>query len=178
MFSYVTSMYSKLDTYNLVEDGAILAFIPFLNHLILPCVPSASMKRRIGVGVFFLLLSSALATIVKWQLSNIHSHHMQLFWQMMPIILFAVAETLIFVSGEMLCMYSFFSSIPYSHLAIPPSLLPRPPPSFFLPSLPPSLTLPLTNYRPGVHIRAVPRQHERAPNWTLLLHLRRLQRRR
>ena len=98
MFSYITA-HGVGNAYSFVDDGVILLFIPFLNHVILPCVPGASMKRRIGVGVFFLLLSTAMATIVQWQLHHIHSHHMRLFWQFMPIVLFAVAEALIFISG-------------------------------------------------------------------------------
>ncbi len=102
MYSYISPS-DRIDTYNLIDDGVILLFIPILNHMILPCVPGASIKRRIGVGVFFLFLAAALSTVVDWQLQHIHSN--PVVWQMIPIVFFAVGEALIFVSGSW-CYYS------------------------------------------------------------------------
>ena len=100
MFGAITAMESRLPSfYNLLESGLVLMFIPVLNHLLLPCIPTASMKRRIGVGALFFLLSAALGFLVNIKMNSI-SDSLQLFWLSTPIILFAIADTLLFVSGE------------------------------------------------------------------------------
>jgi len=43
----------------LMESILVLVIVPLLNHIVLPCLPWATMKKRIGVGVFFFLLSVA-----------------------------------------------------------------------------------------------------------------------
>ena len=60
------------------------------------------MKKRIGVGVLFFLLSVALGFVVHWMVleKKIHSPHLQLFWLSIPVVVLAVGDMLVFVSGE------------------------------------------------------------------------------
>ena len=85
--------------YYLIETGVVVLFTPLLNNILLPCVPSASIKRRIGVGIFFLLLSTALATIINWRIGP-HTHSsLKLFWITMPFVLMGIGDALVFISG-------------------------------------------------------------------------------
>ncbi len=87
-----------VDLFSLVENSLILITIVFLNHVVLPFMPGMSMKRRLGVGVLFFLLSALLGTLLKAEPSNIHSDR-KFLWMLMPIVLYAIGEMLVFVTG-------------------------------------------------------------------------------
>ena len=110
---YAKIKYSELISYDLIETSLILFYVPLLNHIILPCFPGVSMKGRIGVGIFFFFLSTSLGTVVTSQLTSIHSPHMKIFWETMPIVLFAFGETLVFVSGELPSCSTLSAPPPY-----------------------------------------------------------------
>ena len=82
------------DLFTIIENGLIVLLIPVLNHVILPCIPGPSMKRRIGVGVFFFLLSVALWTFLD---CNGHTKTRIIFF---PTALLGIGEMLVFITGE------------------------------------------------------------------------------
>ena len=89
------------DLFSIIENGLIILLIPVLNHVILPCIPGPSMKRRIGVGVFFSLLSVALWTVLDW---NSHTK-IKLLRIIFPTALLGIGEMLVFITGEKVKCY-------------------------------------------------------------------------
>lgn len=92
-----TGQQIKFDLFLITETMIVCLAIPVLNHLVLPFNPGLSMKRRLGVGVFFLLLSVVIAMVIEI-LQNRIKH--LLLWLLLPTALFAIADMLIFVTGK------------------------------------------------------------------------------
>ena len=77
-----------------------LVYLPLINNLILPCLPSVSMKKRLGCGVFINLITFISAAYVQWGTSASDSKH-TLLWLLIPGALLPLVEVLIFVTGEL-----------------------------------------------------------------------------
>ena len=86
----------NFDFFMLTENVIVCLLIPIFNNLLLPFNPGLSMKPRLGVGVFFLVLSIIASIIL--QLSVMTEKHLFLLL-LLPIALFAVADMLIVVTG-------------------------------------------------------------------------------
>lgn len=77
----------------------ILFFCPLLNHLILPCLPSTSMKKRIGLGSLLNAVAIAVAAILEFSTFN-HDTMQRVLLLMIPVLLISVAEALVFITGK------------------------------------------------------------------------------
>ena len=87
----------NLDLFTISEGVIVCMIIPVLNHLILPFNPGLNMKMRMGLGVFFLVLSVGvmMLLIIPGKVEN------QLFlWLLLPTSLFSIADVLIVITGE------------------------------------------------------------------------------
>ena len=102
MYTFVTARCSSIGgSYNsLINSSVVIFFIPLLNNLFLPCVPGVSIKKRIGVGVVFFFLSTLVATVINLTIGDINSHSMLRFWLTIPVMLLALGDALVFISGE------------------------------------------------------------------------------
>lgn len=101
MYSYVTAGCSELkgSYFELLNNIVIILFIPLLNNVLLPCVPGASIKRRVGVGVFFFLLSTVVGTVIFWR-ANTTDLSTPLLWLTIPILVMSLGDALVFISGK------------------------------------------------------------------------------
>lgn len=93
--SYLTG--NLLTIFNTVT---ILFCCPLLNHLILPCLPSTSMKKRLGLGILLNAVAIAVAAILEFSTFNHDAAHRVLFL-IIPALLISVAEALVFITGKL-----------------------------------------------------------------------------
>ena len=78
----------------------ILFCIPLLNLLIVPCLPSTSMKKRLGLGILLNALAIAVAAILEFATFN-HDATQRVLFLMIPVLLISVAEALVFITGKL-----------------------------------------------------------------------------
>ena len=145
------SVYLEINLYNnacwAVNIFAILLALPVVNFLVIPSFPKLTIRARIGIGlVLYCIGSVAVVLIHAVPLSGSPQSEVsgvQLAFLIVPVLIFAVAEVLTSVSGK-----SHVYSFSISHYLLF---------CFY--------------FSVGVHICTVPRKHERATDWTLLLFL-------
>ena len=85
--------------YTIFDALCVLIYLPLINHLVLPCFPSLSMKKRLGIGSFINIVTLISAAYVQWGTSASDSKHI-LLWLLIPGALLPLGELLIFVTGE------------------------------------------------------------------------------
>lgn len=79
----------------------ILFCCPLLNHLIVPCLPSTSMKKRLGLGILLNALAIAVAAILEFVTFNHNDATQRVLFLMIPALLISVAEALVFITGKL-----------------------------------------------------------------------------
>ena len=79
---------------------SILVALPLLNFLVVPCIPSSTMRERIGFGVAFITLSSVIAAFLEWCVVHDMSQGLQLLWLLIPSVCLSFGEVLLFVTGK------------------------------------------------------------------------------
>ena len=83
----------------------IIIALPILNFVVLPCVPSSTMRERIGFGVSLITLSAVISVYLEWCVLPTVSHEHQFLWLLLPTVCVSLGEVLLFVTGEMnMCM--------------------------------------------------------------------------
>lgn len=87
-------------SYNIIDDLMVLFFLPVLNHLILPYFPLMSIKKRLGFGALVNFLALGVAAYLHWAKRDASPEH-KLLWYLIPVSLLALAELLVFVTGEL-----------------------------------------------------------------------------
>ena len=97
---------THLETYlfpNIVivfDVSTILISVLIMNYLIIPYLPpSMSMKKRIGFGMLLNIAALVAAAAVEGG-THTSSHERQLLWLLLPGILLALGEVVIFVTGK------------------------------------------------------------------------------
>ncbi len=93
--------HSPFDFFSLTEPIMVCLVILVINHLILPFFPDISMKRRLGIGALFMVLSILSATVLVISYKKLKH---QFFWIFLPVGMFSVADTCIFVTGKKLLL--------------------------------------------------------------------------
>ena len=95
---------THLETYlfpnivNVFNVSTILLSVLIINYLIIPYLPpSVSMKKRIGFGILLNIAALIAAAAVE---GGTHSHGRQLLCLLLPSILLALGEVVIFVTGK------------------------------------------------------------------------------
>ena len=87
------------DFFATTEPVMVCIVILILNNLVLPFFPDMSMKRRLGAGALFLVLSIVSATVLVKAYCELNH---QFFWLLLPLALLSIADTCIFVTGKSL----------------------------------------------------------------------------
>ena len=91
------------NVYPIINTLSLIVFLPLVNHLMVPCIPSMTIRGKIGLGMGIAVLSLGLGALLEWALANASSLHKAL-WFTMPIILLAIPEVFVFVSGKVIRM--------------------------------------------------------------------------
>ena len=97
-----TTKYSEFvfpTLYTIFDGLCALIYLPLINHLVLPCFPSLTMKKRLGIGSFINIVTLISAAYVQWGTGASDSKHV-LLWLLIPGALLPLSELLIFVTGE------------------------------------------------------------------------------
>ena len=96
LFKHVTQINTELffNVFTLCNILTIMLFLPILNHLIIPCFPTLSMKARVGFGVALNTFAVVVAAIVEGCVHK-ESFERQLLWLLLPSTLLAIAEVLV-----------------------------------------------------------------------------------
>ena len=92
--------------YSIADAVMVLLFLPVLNHLILPYFPLMSIKKRLGFGSFVNFLALGFAAYLQWAKRDASPEH-RLLWYLIPVSLLALAELLVFVTGELMDSNSY-----------------------------------------------------------------------
>ena len=77
-----------------------LLFVPLVNHILIPCVPSLSMRGRMAVGMAIHILSIISAASIEACVRSLHITplHTEL-WFILPVVLITIPEILTTMSG-------------------------------------------------------------------------------
>ena len=78
----------------------ILIALPVVNFVVLPFIPSWTMRERMGIGVALIALSAILAAYLEWCVFPLVSQHHQFMWLLLPIVTVSLGEMLLFVTGK------------------------------------------------------------------------------
>ncbi len=87
-----------IDYFTIIEATLILFLTIFLNNVLLPLMPGINMRRRIGMGISFFLASGLVAMLLEGLSSYAHLK-IELPWMIIPVILYAIGELLVVVTG-------------------------------------------------------------------------------
>ena len=88
------------DVFTLWNSLALLIALPIVNFLVLPCVPSWTMRERMGFGVALIGLSAVITAYLEWCVFPLVSPHRQFLWLVLPIATISLGEMMLFVTGE------------------------------------------------------------------------------
>ena len=91
------------NVYPIINTLSLIVFLPLVNHLMVPCIPSMTIRGKIGLGMGIAVLSLGLGALLEWAVANASSLHKAL-WFTIPIILLALPEVFVFVSGKVIRM--------------------------------------------------------------------------
>ena len=87
-----------------VNGATVVIFVPILNHVLIPFLPrfNMSLKLRLGSGVVLNVLAFVTATFIQGivQEDQNVTELDKLLWLLLPAILLALGETLVFVTGN------------------------------------------------------------------------------
>ena len=77
-----------------------LLSVPLVNHILIPCVPSLSMRGRMAVGMAINILSIISAACIEVCVRSLHITplHTEL-WFILPVVLITIPEILTAMSG-------------------------------------------------------------------------------
>ena len=87
------------DTYLLLNSILSTLFIPLMNHFLVPCVPSMTIKERIGIGMAVTITGLVSAVYVEWTMPNLMPLHKAM-WYTIPTVLLSVQEIFTIVSSK------------------------------------------------------------------------------
>ena len=85
--------------YTIFDAVSALIYLPLINHLVLPCFPSLSMRKRLGIGSLVNIITLISAAYVQWGTGASDSKHV-LLWLLIPGALLPLGEVLMFVTGK------------------------------------------------------------------------------
>ena len=88
------------DIFTLWNILTIIIALPILNFIILPCIPSSTMRERIGFGVSFIALSAMISVYLEWCVLPNASHQHQFLWLLLPTVCVSLGEMMLFVTGD------------------------------------------------------------------------------
>ena len=87
-----------------VNGVFVLLALPIMNFIVIPFAPKLTIRARIGIGLVLYLIGSIVAVIIHSSdlVNNAHGHITvaELGCLLLPIAIFAVAEVLTIVSGN------------------------------------------------------------------------------
>ena len=90
--------------YYAVSVLLVLLSLPIINYVIIPCFPKLTIRARIGVGLTLYCIGN-IAVVAIHTAALVHNHwrqvsKIQLFCLLLPMIIFAVAESLTVVASK------------------------------------------------------------------------------
>ena len=92
--AFTPNIYAFLNTLSL------MVFLPLVNHLLVPCVPSLTIRGKIAIGFVITILSLSLILVLEFTLSK-QSALQRFLWYAVPSILLTLPEVLVLVSGKL-----------------------------------------------------------------------------
>ena len=99
------------NAYPLLNALSVSLTIPLVNHFLLPCVPSMTMRERMGIGMVITITGLASAAYVEWAIAELTPLH-QAMWFILPSVLLSVQEVFTAVTSNIelikLCFYFIF----------------------------------------------------------------------
>lgn len=77
-----------------------LLFVPLVNHIFIPCVPSLSMRGRMGIGMTINVLAIVATVCVEAGIRSLHTAPFhKILWFIVPTVLITLPEVLTAMSG-------------------------------------------------------------------------------
>ena len=89
------------NVYPIINTLSLIVFLPLVNHLMVPCIPSMTIRGKIGLGMGIAVLSLGLGALLEWAVENA-SPLSKALWFTIPSILLTLPEVFVFVSGKVL----------------------------------------------------------------------------
>ena len=86
------------NVYSLLNTMTIILALPLVNHILVPCVPSMTMRERMGIGMAISTVALGCAAYLEWAVADATPLH-QALWFILPSIILSVQETLTIVPG-------------------------------------------------------------------------------
>ena len=77
-----------------------LLFVPLVNHLFIPCIPSLSMRGRMAVGMVINVMAIVTASCIERGIKSTHTTPLQsILLSILPTVLITLPEVLTTMSG-------------------------------------------------------------------------------
>ena len=92
------------DLFTVWNSLTIIIAAPIVNFFIVPCLPSWTMRERVGLGVALIALSALLAAYLEWCVFPLVGTHRQFLWLILPIVTVSLGEMMLFITGETVCV--------------------------------------------------------------------------
>ena len=77
----------------------IMLILPVLNFIIVPCLPSSTIRERMGFGCALIALSAGISAYLEWLVFPDVSPQHKFLWLILPTVFVSVGEALLFVAG-------------------------------------------------------------------------------
>lgn len=92
------------NVYPILNTVSMIVFLPIVNHVLVPCIPSMTIRSKMTIGLVIAVLSLAIGALLEYTMSNKSPLHKAL-WFIIPSILLTLPEVFVFVSGIIImCM--------------------------------------------------------------------------
>ena len=94
------------NVYLFLNTMTIILALPLVNHILVPCVPSMTIRERIGIGMTIHFVALGCAAYLEWAVADATPLH-QALWFILPAVLLSVQETFTDVSSKTAALINY-----------------------------------------------------------------------
>ena len=84
----------------LINTLTVSLSLPLVNHILVPCVRSITIKEKIGIGMAITVVAVGSGAYMEWALSDATPLQQALSF-ILPTVLLSIQESFTFVSGKL-----------------------------------------------------------------------------
>ena len=89
------------NVYMYVNAVTITLFLPLVNHILVPCIPSMTIREKIGIGMAITIVGVSVSAYLEWTVHDLNIKPLySALLLMIPTILLAIQEVFSAVSGK------------------------------------------------------------------------------
>ena len=85
--------------FNFVNTLTVALIVPIVNHILVPCIPSMTIKEKIGIGMAISIVGVVFGAYLEWAVADKKPLYKALFF-IIPSVILSIQETFAIVSGQ------------------------------------------------------------------------------